>query len=74
MVSNDAIMASNETITSRNEGDMVKLTDYDIPGAKLTGKMDGCTMHMPGLKWRLLCPVVRWLLAVVLLSIHHHEL
>ena len=63
MVSNDEIMVSNKMITSRNEGDTVKLTDYHIPGAKLTGTMDGHTMHMSGLKWWLLCLVLWWLLA-----------
>ena len=45
-------MASNEAIMSRNEGDMVELTENDIPGAKLTGVMDGYTMSK--LKWWLL--------------------
>ena len=50
---NEAIMASSEAITSRNEGDMVELTEHDIPGARLTGAMDGYTMSE--LKWWLLC-------------------
>ena len=45
-------MASNEAITSRNEGDMVELTEDNITGAKLTGAMDGYTMSK--LKWWLL--------------------
>ena len=51
------IMACNEAITSRNEGDMVELTEDKIPGAKLTGAMDGYTM--PELKWWLLCRGVK---------------
>ena len=49
----ETIMASNKVITSRNEGDTVELTEDDIPGAQLTGVMDGYTMS--GLKWWLLC-------------------
>ena len=37
-------MASNEVLTSRNEGDMVELIEDDIPGAKLTGAVDRYTM------------------------------
>ena len=37
-------MASNEAIMSRNEGDIVELTEDNIPGAKLTGVMDGYTL------------------------------
>ena len=50
-------MACNKAITSRNEGDMVELTEDDIPGAKLTGAMDGYTMSE--LKWWLLCRGVK---------------
>ena len=46
-------MASNEAITSRNERDTVELTKDDIPGARLTGAIDGYTMAE--LKWWLLC-------------------
>ena len=41
MATNKAIMASNEAIISWNEGDMVELTEHDIPGARLTGAKDG---------------------------------
>ena len=47
------IMASNEGITSRNEPETIRLTEADIPGAKLTGPMDGHTIAE--LKWWLLC-------------------
>ena len=40
MATNEAIMASNEAITTWNEGDMVELTEHDIPGARLTGAKD----------------------------------
>ena len=52
-------MASNKVITSRNEGDTVELTEDDIhvPGAKLTGVMDGYTISE--LKWWLLCGGVK---------------
>ena len=53
----ETIMASNEALTSRNEGDMVELIDDDIPGAKLTGAVDGYTMSE--LKWWLLCRGVK---------------
>ena len=49
----EMIMPSNKVITSRNEGDIVELTEDDIPGAKLTGAMYGYTMSE--LKWWLLC-------------------
>ena len=45
-------MASNEAITSRNQGDKIELIEDDIPGAKLTGVVDGYTMSE--LKWWLL--------------------
>ena len=45
-------MASNEAIMSRNEGDIIELTEDNIPGAKLTGVMDGYTLSE--LKWWLL--------------------
>ena len=47
------IMDSNEGITSRNEPETIRLTEADIPGAKLTGPMDGHTIAE--LKWWLLC-------------------
>ena len=50
-------MASNEAIMSRNEGDMVELTEDEIPGAKLTGAMNGYTMYK--LKWWVLCHGVK---------------
>ena len=50
-------MASNEAIMSRNEGDIVELTDDNIPGAKLTGAMDGYTLSE--LKWWFLCRSVK---------------
>ena len=50
-------MASNEAITSRNEGDTIELTQDDIPGAKLMGAMDG--YMMTELKWWLLCRGVK---------------
>ena len=37
-------MASNEAITSGNNGDMIELIEDDIPGAKLTGAVDGYTI------------------------------
>ena len=37
----ETIMVSIEAVMSRNEGDMVVLTEDNIPGAKLTGVMDG---------------------------------
>ena len=45
----ERIMPSNKAIMSRNEGDTVELTEDDIPGAQLTGAMDGYTMSE--LKW-----------------------
>ena len=57
MATNEAIMASNEAITSWNEGDMVELTKHNIPGARLTGAKDGYTMSE--LKWWLLCRGVK---------------
>ena len=57
MATNEAIMMSNEAITSWNEGDMVELTEHDIPGARLTGAKDGYTMSE--LKWWLLCRGVK---------------
>ena len=57
MATNEAIMASNEAITSWNEGDVVELTEHDIPGARLTGAKDGYTMSE--LKWWLLCRGVK---------------
>ena len=50
-------MASNEAITSGNDGDMIELIEDDIPGAKLTGAVDGYTMSE--LKWWLLCRGVK---------------
>ena len=50
-------LASNEVITSRNEEDMVELTEDNIPGAKLTDAMDGYMMSK--LKWWLLCCSVK---------------
>ena len=49
----ETIMVSNKALTSRNEGDMVELTEDNIPGARLTGAMDGYTMSE--LKWWFLC-------------------
>ena len=40
----ETIMASIEVMTRRNEGEMVVLTEDNIPGAKLTDAMDGYTM------------------------------
>ena len=57
MATNEAIMASNEAITSWNEGDMVELTEHDISGARLTGAKDGYMMSE--LKWWLLCRGVK---------------
>ena len=37
-------MASNKETTSRNEPETIRLTEADIPGAKLTGPMDSHTM------------------------------
>ena len=37
-------MAGNEEITSRNEPEMIWLTEADIPGAKLSSLMDSHTM------------------------------
>ena len=34
-------MASNEVLTSGNQRDMIELIEDDIPGAKLTGAVDG---------------------------------
>ena len=42
---------------SRNEADMVELTEDNIPGAKLTSAMDGYMMFK--LKWWLLCRGVK---------------
>ena len=53
----EMIMASNEAVMSRNEGDTVELIEDDIPGAQLTGAIDGYTMSE--LKWRLLCHGVK---------------
>ena len=50
-------MASNEAITSGNDGDMIELIEDDIPGAKLTGAVDRYTMSE--LKWWLLCRGVK---------------
>ena len=57
MATDKAIMASNEAITSSNQGEMVELTEHDIPGARLTGAKDGYTMSE--LKWWLLCRGVK---------------
>ena len=57
MATNEAIMASNEAITTWNEGDMVELTEHDIPGARLTGAKDGYMMSE--LNWWLLCRGVK---------------
>ena len=43
------MMVSNEMITRRNEEHMVKLTEDDIAGAKVTGVMGEYTMSK--LKW-----------------------
>ena len=51
------IMATNEAITGRNEPETIRLTEDDIPGAKLTGPMDSHTMVE--LKWWLLCRGVK---------------
>ena len=51
MATNEVIMASNEAITSSNQGEMVELTEHDIPGARLIGAKDG--YMMPELKWWL---------------------
>ena len=50
-------MAGNEEVTSRNEPETIRLTEGDIPGAKLTGPMDCYTMAE--LKWWLLCRGVK---------------
>ena len=34
------ITASNEEVTIRNEREMIRLTEADIPGAKLSSPMD----------------------------------
>ena len=38
------IMASNEVLMSKNEGDMVELTKDNIASAQMTGVMDGYTI------------------------------
>ena len=40
----EAIIASNKAIMTRNQEDMVELTEHDKPGAKLTSTMDVYTM------------------------------
>ena len=50
-------MAANEEITSRNEPEMIRLTEADILGAKLSSPMD--SHMMAELKWCLLCRGVK---------------
>ena len=37
-------MATNEAITGGNKPETIRLTEDDIPGAKLTGPIDSHTM------------------------------